>query len=72
MGQYTTTGEGKTPTSYYSYSKSLLGFIGRDYKKFDQLVNLQILNPEYLALYYELKRYDKQQIFTLKESVHES
>ena len=50
----------------------MAGFIGRDYKKLNQLVYyLYITNSEYPITYYELRRYDMQQIFIVKESVME-
>ena len=54
------------------YDKLVAGFIGRDYKKLNQLVYyLYITNSEYPTTYYELRRYDMQQIFIVKESVME-
>jgi hypothetical protein len=53
-GQYTTTGE---------------GHVGRDYANLtNQVINLQILKfGEYQATYYQLKRFDLRQTFTIVE-----
>ena len=61
-----------TCSKFHFYDKLVAGFIGRDYKKLDQLVNLHIKRFEYPSIYYELKRYDMQRIFTIKELVMET